>query len=98
MGDLKYLSTLKVNVDKCTGCGLCQIVCPHAVFEIREGQATIMDKDACMECGACALNCDAGAIEVESGVGCATAVIIGAFKGTEPTCDCRAKPEKPCCG
>lgn len=99
MGALKYLRdvvTLKLDADKCTGCGLCVIVCPQAVFEMDE-KAVIVDRDACMECGACALNCAPEAIEVESGVGCATAIIVGAIRGTEPTCGCSYKSEKTCC-
>ena len=88
---LKNVVTLKLDVDKCVGCGLCEIVCPHSVFEVKEKKADIVDRDACMECGACARNCPAGAIEVESGVGCATGIIAGALRGTGPTCD-------SCCG
>jgi len=103
MSRLKYLqnvTTLKLDVDKCVGCGMCENVCPHGVFEIRDRKAIITDKDLCMECGACALNCAAGAIEVRAGVGCAAAVILGAIKGTEPTCGCCGDPDapkQPCC-
>jgi ferredoxin len=45
-----------------------------------------------MECGACQLNCPTDAITVDSGVGCATAMMIAAVKGKkEPTCGC-ARP------
>jgi NAD-dependent dihydropyrimidine dehydrogenase PreA subunit len=100
VGKLKYLKdvvTLKLDEDKCTGCGMCEIVCPHGVFEVTNGKASIADRDACMECGACALNCEFGAIQVESGVGCAEAVIVGAARGTEPTCDCCGESKKSCC-
>lgn len=69
---LKYLKdvvTLKLNEEKCIGCGVCVQVCPHNVFLIKEGKAYILDKDSCMECGACAKNCLVSAIEVRSGVG-----------------------------
>ena len=94
---LKNAVTLKLYVDKCTGCKMCTIVCPHAVFEIHDKKAEIVNRDACMECGACAQNCEEHAIEVESGVGCATGIIIGAIKGTEPTCDCSSDTDQPCC-
>jgi len=88
---LRYLPgvvTLALETSKCNGCRMCVQVCPHGVFEIEAKRARIADRDACMECGACARNCPEGAISVDSGVGCATAVILGALRGTEPTCDC----------
>lgn len=94
---LKNVVTLKLDVDKCIGCGLCTIVCPHAVFEMRGEKAVIVDRDACMECGACVLNCSVDAIQVRPGVGCATAVIIGTLRGTEPTCSCSYESGKSCC-
>jgi len=100
MNKQSYLAnvvTLELNAEKCVGCGLCEIVCPHAVFSIDNGQAKIIDRDACMECGACAQNCPVAAIEVKSGVGCAAGIIIGALRGTEPTCDCSPKRDKSCC-
>ncbi|MEA1951453.1 MAG: mercury methylation ferredoxin HgcB [Planctomycetota bacterium] len=93
MSRLRYLSnvvTLELDEAKCNGCEMCVMVCPHAVFAIRDHKARIVERDACMECGAYAKNCAAEAISVESGVGCASAIIIGAITGTEPSCDCSA--------
>jgi ferredoxin len=104
MERLKYLKdvvSLRFDPARCTGCGLCQTVCPHGVFEVRDGKAAITDRDLCMECGACARNCATGAIEVKAGVGCAAAVITGAIRGTGPTCDCGGESnssKEPCCG
>ena len=95
MTNLRYLTNvaaLQLDVDKCIGCKLCAQVCPHGVFAVEGGKARIVDLDACMECGACAKNCEVEAITVESSVGCATAVIIGALRGTEATCDCSDDP------
>lgn len=91
MTALRYLSnvvTLKLDEIKCTGCGMCETVCPHAVFQIEQRLAKIIDRDACMECGACAKNCPTEAISVEAGVGCVVAIIKGVITGSEPTCDC----------
>lgn len=68
-GRLKDVATLKLNKDKCIGCGMCVQVCPHQVFIIEEGKADILDKDGCMECGACAQNCPTAAVTVRTGVG-----------------------------
>jgi ferredoxin len=90
MPELRYLTnvvTLELDVGKCIGCRMCTEVCPHGVFTIENGKAQIVDRDACMECGACARNCEVEAIMVKSGVGCATAVIIGALQQMRATCD-----------
>ncbi len=99
MAELKYLTdvvTLALDVEKCTGCGMCAAVCPHGVFGI-DRKARILDRDACMECGACERNCPADAISVNAGVGCASAVITGMLRGTEPTCDCGDAKDSGCC-
>ena len=98
MFGLRYLenvTTLELDEQKCTGCRKCIEVCPHAVFEMNGKKARIIDRDACMECGACAMNCAADALTVDSGVGCASAIISGAIRGTEPTCDCGSNTD--CC-
>ena len=83
--------SLKLDVARCTGCGLCIEVCPHAVFETDASQTnkvTISARGRCMECGACSTNCPAKAITVAIGVGCVAAIIQGKLKGTAPSCDC----------
>ena len=85
---LKNVTTLTLSAEKCVGCGLCEIVCPHGVFEIDDSKANLTDKDSCIECGACALNCPTKALEVSSGVGCAAAFIQGWITGGDPTCGC----------
>ena len=85
---LKNVVTLNLESERCTGCGMCENVCPHEVFLIDQRKAKIINRDLCMECGACEKNCPIGAIAVNTGVGCATAVINGFLRGTEPSCDC----------
>lgn len=72
---LKDVATVLLAQELCIGCGFCEQVCPHGVFEMTNGKAFISDKDLCMECGACATNCPAEAISVTSGVGCAQAIV-----------------------
>jgi len=86
MENLRYLSgvtTLRLDALKCTGCGSCEMVCPHAVFEVSDRKSRIVDLDACMECGACALNCRDKAISLTPGVGCAAYIIQSWIKGKE---------------
>lgn len=58
---------LRVDSDKCTGCGDCTIVCEMNLYRIREGKAQIVEdyRESCYECGACYLACEADAIEFE---------------------------------
>ena len=75
-------TTLRYDELKCNGCRSCSEVCPHAVFEMNgeDGKRAHLERvEDCMECGACALNCVSGAISVESGVGCASAMILAAL-------------------
>ncbi len=86
---MKYLSrdiSLKLDVNRCVGCGMCAIVCPHGVFDAAGRPARIAERDACMECGACARNCPANAIAVTRGVGCAEAIISGMITGKQTCC------------
>ena len=97
MSEFRYLEdvvTLELDEGMCIGCNMCVKVCPHEVFEVAGGKAKIIDRDGCMECGGCAKNCPVDAIDVRAGVGCASGVIKGAIRGTEPICDC----SDGCCG
>ena len=82
---LQNVATLELSEEKCVGCGMCAVVCPHQVFAITGKLARIVDKNSCMECGACALNCPVNAITVAANVGCASAIIKGWLTGTEPS-------------
>ena len=98
MAELRYIAdvvTLELDQGKCNGCGMCVEVCPHEVYIVEDRKAVIMDRDACMECGACAMNCPVEAIQVDAGVGCAAAIIVGAIRGSEPTCGCAE--DQSCC-
>ncbi|TNF48415.1 4Fe-4S dicluster domain-containing protein [bacterium] len=107
---LPNVVSLQLNEDRCTGCGMCAVVCPHGVMALDNGRAFTTDRDACMECGACAQNCPADAIFVQVGVGCAQAVINTALgrkgniccsteSGSEVESDCSAPTESNsgCC-
>ena len=89
--DIRYLEgvvSLELDAQRCTGCRVCTLVCPHAVFAVEDGKARIRDLDACMECGACVTNCAAGALYVDAGVGCASAIVRSWILGGEPSCGC----------
>ena len=86
MKEFRYLpgvSTLKLDSETCTGCGMCTLVCPHGVSALEHKKAKILDHDGCMECGACSTNCPVDAIRVTPGVGCAEYIIQTWFKGKD---------------
>jgi NAD-dependent dihydropyrimidine dehydrogenase PreA subunit len=91
---LKDVVTLEFAEDKCVGCGMCTVVCPHGVFGMDTDRVRIENRDACMECGACAKNCPTDAIYVnpDDGCGCAAYIIgswIARFRGkTSSKCGC----------
>ena len=90
---LKDVVTLKLDGEKCVGCGMCLLVCPHAVLSLTDGKIEIANRDACMECGACARNCPAEALNVRSGVGCAAAVINSMLVRKKSSCCCTVDSE-----
>jgi len=85
---LRNVTTLRLDREKCTGCGMCLVVCPHPVLSMTDGHAWIQNRDACMECGACAQNCPTEAVTVQAGVGCAQAVINAALGRSSSSCCC----------
>jgi len=98
MGELIYLkdvATLALDEEKCVGCGICLLVCPHAVLSMNNEHARIENLDACMECGACAQNCPTEAVTVQHGVGCAAAVINTALGRDSSSCCCVIEPKEP---
>jgi len=97
MGELIYLKdvvTLKLDREKCVGCGMCLVVCPHEVLSMNNGHARIENRDLCMECGACARNCPTDAVTVQAGVGCAGAVINAALGRDASSCGCIIEPDE----
>ncbi len=85
---LKDVVSLRLEPENCSGCGMCQVVCPRGVFSGTHKKAEILDRDACIECGACARNCPEGALSVRVGVGCATALIKIPLGIKVSGCDC----------
>lgn len=90
---LRNVVSLRLDAEKCIGCGRCLEVCPHGVFVLENGKSRIADRDLCMECGACARNCLVEALKVDSGVGCAVGLLNTAFGRKGACC-----VEKNACG
>jgi len=55
---------IKIDHDKCDGCGTCKDTCPTSVFEINDGKSKVVNLEACLVCRACEVQCPKGAIQV----------------------------------
>lgn len=52
---------LKVDAEKCTGCGICVEGCPVEAISLKNDKAVI-DESTCIECGLCVDECPNDAI------------------------------------
>lgn len=49
---------IKVDPNRCNGCGDCVIICPGGCFEMVDNKAVWARGDTCFECGTCWHLCD----------------------------------------
>ena len=57
---------IKIDTDKCDGCGECVDICPSDVYEIKNDISVVINPDECIECCSCVEVCPLEAIEHES--------------------------------
>ncbi len=57
--------TIKIDDDKCIGCGECVEVCPVEVYEIQDEKAVAVSPEECAGCESCVEVCDQDAITIE---------------------------------
>lgn len=55
---------VKVDAEKCTGCGECVDICPMDVFEIQDEKSVPVNVGECEGCESCTATCPEEAIEV----------------------------------
>lgn len=55
----------KVNLNLCTGCGMCVFVCPYDALSLKDGKAEV-NEILCEGCGTCSATCLRAAIQVKN--------------------------------
>ena len=55
---------VKVDLEKCTGCGTCAEVCPVEAIKIEDDKAQV-DQEEGVDCGTCVEECPEGALSLE---------------------------------
>lgn len=56
---------IKIDEEKCDGCGLCLPSCPEGALQIINGKAKLVKEDFCDGLGACLGECPQGALTIE---------------------------------
>lgn len=51
-----------IDVQECTGCGICCDGCPMDALELIDNVAVLTHSDECTECGLCITECPMSAI------------------------------------
>ena len=64
MGTLTKRHIIKIDDDKCTGCGLCVPSCAEGAIQIVNGKARLVSETYCDGLGACLGECPEGALQV----------------------------------
>ena len=57
--------TISINSDACESTGVCAMVCPEDILEIKNGHPVIINNMACTSCFKCAESCISGAIDID---------------------------------
>ncbi|KPJ98054.1 MAG: electron transfer flavoprotein subunit alpha, partial [Desulfobacterales bacterium SG8_35] len=55
---------LRIDIEACIGCGVCEEVCTFEAIEVVDGVAVVNEK--CTLCGSCVDSCETGAISIET--------------------------------
>ncbi|MGE5612863.1 MAG: FAD-binding protein [Bacillota bacterium] len=72
------MADIRINLEKCIGCGICIKSCPYNAIKVVDKKAVILEN--CVLCGACVSSCKFKAIEFEKD-GESSTVDKSAYKG-----------------
>ncbi len=56
--------SIRINKEKCIGCGKCMEVCPGTLIDFQDQKATMKYPKDCWGCVSCVKECPVGAIEI----------------------------------
>lgn len=54
----------RVTARRCSGCGLCQQVCPYQAIALGEDGVAVVNQALCKGCGVCVSSCRSGALDL----------------------------------
>ena len=57
--------SVSIDTNRCESTGVCAMVCPEEVLDIRNGLPVIINNMACTSCWKCAESCVSNAIDVD---------------------------------
>jgi ferredoxin len=61
-------NVIKIDEEKCTGCGKCILTCAEGALKIVDGKAKVVRESYCDGLGACLIGCPTGALTIEQRV------------------------------
>jgi len=56
---------IRIDLEKCNGCGTCVDTCPVGVFELQSEKSKAVKPEECLACRACEAQCPNTAIEIK---------------------------------
>lgn len=62
---IKKRQIVRIDEEKCTGCGLCVSPCAEGAIQIVDGKAKVLSEELCDGAGFCLGVCPVGALSVE---------------------------------
>lgn len=70
---------LRIDTEKCIGCGVCETQCAFGAIEVVAGVAQVNDK--CTLCGTCVDNCEVAALSIDAVAPGASKIDLAAYTG-----------------